>query len=88
LAWKIDYTADARRSLARLDKAISARIIGFMERRVAALNDPTQIGERLKGELRPFWRYRVGDYRVVCDLKKEIITVLVVRVGHRREIYR
>jgi mRNA interferase RelE/StbE len=88
LVWKIDYAEEARRSLHRLDPKVSARIIRFMEERVAALSDPMQIGERLKGDLRDYWRYRVGDYRIVCEIKKAVVTVVVIRVGHRRDVYR
>ena len=88
MVWKIDYTEEARRSLHRLDPKVSARIVAFMEKRVAALSDPTQIAERLKGGLRDYWRYRVGDYRIICEIKKAVVTVVVIRVGHRKEIYR
>jgi mRNA interferase RelE/StbE len=88
LAWQIDYTDEARRTLKSLDSTVSARITKFMEGRVASLDDPTQIAERLKGQLSNYWRYRVGDYRIICEIRRQILTVVVIQVGHRREIYR
>jgi mRNA interferase RelE/StbE len=89
LAWTIDYTEQAQRALARLDRQVAQRIDDFLTQRVARLVDPRQISEPLLGPqfLRQF-RYRVGDYRVICELIDERVTVLVVKIGHRREIYR
>jgi mRNA interferase RelE/StbE len=88
LGWRIDYTEGARRTLKSLDSAVSARILKFMDERVGALDDPTQIAERLRGGLAAYWRYRVGDYRIICDIRKQVLTVVVIEIGHRREIYR
>jgi mRNA interferase RelE/StbE len=87
MAWQIEFDPAARRELEKLDKAVSNRILNFLFERVAALEDPRSIGERLQGVLRQFWKYRVGNYRVICSLKDERLAVVVVRVGHRREIY-
>jgi mRNA interferase RelE/StbE len=88
MAWKVEFERDAQRELDKLDKAVSSRILKFLYQRVAKLDDPRQIGERLSGTLSDFWRYRVGDYRIVCSFEHDRLIVLVLRLGHRREIYK
>jgi mRNA interferase RelE/StbE len=85
--WTIEFDPAAQRELDRLDKAVASRISKFLYERVAKLDDPRKIGERLHGPLSQFWKYRVGDYRLICSLENERLVVLVLRVGHRREIY-
>jgi mRNA interferase RelE/StbE len=87
LIWAIKYDAKALRDLRRLDSVTQRRVVHFMDRRVALLDDPTQLGEALVGKLRSLWRYRVGDYRVICRIQRDVVTVLVVTVGHRSRIY-
>jgi mRNA interferase RelE/StbE len=89
LAWRVEFDDGAKRDLEKLDKPIALRITMFLRERVGQLDDPRSIGEALKGSrLGDFWRYRVGDYRIICDLQNQRLLVLVLRVGHRREIYR
>jgi len=89
LAWRVEFDDGAKRDLEKLDKPIALRITMFLRERVGQLDDPRSIGEALKGSrLGDFWRYRVGDYRIICDLENQRLLVLVLRVGHRREIYR
>jgi len=88
MAWTIEFDPDARRELEKLDKSVSGRILKFLRERVAVLDDPRTIGERLHGPLRQYWRYRIGDYRLICSLKDDRLVVIVVRIGHRREIYK
>jgi len=87
MAWKVEVSRLAQKQLGDLDKPVSRRIVKFLRERVEKLDDPRQIGESLKGPLREYWRYRIGDYRVVCLLEHERLVVLVLRVGHRREVY-
>lgn len=88
MAWTVEYTDTALKQLRRLDKPHARRILDFMAVRVAAQEDPRALGQSLSGSLRTYWRYRVGDYRVICDLQDEVVQILVIEVGHRREIYR
>ena len=88
MAWTIDYTATARKQLLKLDKQTSRRIIDFMDERVASKSNPRNTGKALTGPLGDFWRYRVGDYRVICDIQDGSLRVLVVEIGNRRDIYR
>ena len=85
--WTIEFDPAARKELDGLDKPIARRISKFLYERVAKLDDPRQIGEGLKGTLSEFWKYRVGDYRLICSLEHPRLVVLVLRIGHRRQIY-
>ncbi|NTU69001.1 MAG: type II toxin-antitoxin system RelE/ParE family toxin [Chlorobiaceae bacterium] len=86
MAWQIELTGSAEKELAKLDKTIAKRIIRFLRERVSI--DPRSSGKALKGDHSGLWRYRVGDYRVICELFDERVSVLVIRVGHRKEVYR
>lgn len=88
MAWTIDYTGTARKQLLKLDKQTARRIVDFMDSRVASVDDPRSTGKALSGPLGGFWRYRVGDCRVICDIQDGALRVLVVDIGHRREVYR
>jgi mRNA interferase RelE/StbE len=89
LAWKIEFGDAAQKDLAKLDKQIARRITAFLRERVAKLEDPRSIGEALKGsKLGEFWKYRVGDYRIISTIEDGALRILVVRIGNRREVYR
>jgi mRNA interferase RelE/StbE len=87
MAWNVELSPRAQTQLDKLDKTVARRISKFLYQRVGKLNDPRQIGERLQGTLSEFWRYRVGDYRIICSLEGNRLVVLVLRIGHRKEIY-
>jgi len=89
MAWKIELSDTAARELDRLDPPQSKRILKFLNERVAPLQNPRSIGQALRGsELGEFWKYRVGDYRLICRIEDDRLLILVLRVGHRREVYR
>lgn len=88
LAWTIKYTDTARKQLKKIDHQIARRILDFMDERVAVADDPRQTGKALAGPLGNFWRYRVGDYRVICDIQDGEMCVLVIEIGNRKDIYR
>lgn len=89
LAWLIEFEDSARKELAKLDKPIARRITEFLRERVAPLDNPRSLGHALTGsELGEFWRYRVGDYRIICQIQDRVLKILVIRIGNRREIYR
>jgi mRNA interferase RelE/StbE len=89
MAWKVELDRDAERDLDKLDPQIARRILKFLYERVAKLEDPRSIGEALKGsKLGEFWKYRVGDYRIISSIEDAAVRVLVVEIGNRREIYR
>lgn len=88
MAWTIEYTETARRQLSKLDKSVARRILNYMDQRVAPLEDARTMGKALRGPLGEFWRYRVGEYRVICQFHDQELRVLVVRVGSRKDVYR
>jgi mRNA interferase RelE/StbE len=89
MAWKVELSATADRELSKLDPQHSRRIFKFLRDRVAQLDDPRSIGEALHGSrLGEFWKYRVGNYRLICRVEDDRLVVLALRIGHRREIYR
>ncbi|WP_028988644.1 type II toxin-antitoxin system RelE/ParE family toxin [Thermithiobacillus tepidarius DSM 3134] len=89
MAWKVELSSQAQKDLDQLDPQIARRILKFLSERVARLDDPRAIGEALKGSrLGEFWKYRVGDYRLIASIEDGRLTVLIVRIGNRREVYR
>jgi mRNA interferase RelE/StbE len=88
LAWRIELTETAAKQLAKLDKGDTRRIAAFLRDRLAPLDDPRTAGKALQGPLGALWRYRVGDFRLLATIEDDVLRVLVVRVGHRREVYR
>ncbi len=87
MAWNLEISSRAQQQLDKLDRTTARRISKFLYERVGRLNDPRQIGEPLQGTLVGLWRYRVGNYRIICTLEHDRLVVLVLRIGHRREIY-
>lgn len=89
MVWRIDFDDSAKKDLAALDKPVAKRIATFLRERVSQLEDPRSIGEALKGsKLGVFWKYRVGDYRIVVCIEDGALRILVVRVGNRKQVYR
>ncbi|MGA2025161.1 MAG: type II toxin-antitoxin system RelE/ParE family toxin [Steroidobacteraceae bacterium] len=89
MAWTVSYTETARKQLRQLDRQIARRLVDFMDQRVAAQVDPRSTGQALTGPvLGSFWRYRVGDYRIICDIQDGALRVLVLGIGNRKDVYR
>jgi mRNA interferase RelE/StbE len=89
MAYNVELSESAERELGKLDAPQAKRILKFLHQRVAKLDDPRSIGEALRGSrLGEFWKYRVGDHRLICKIEDDRLIVLVLRVGHRKEIYR
>ena len=86
LAWTIEIAKTAKRDLSRIDKQHAKRIVRFLKDRVAP--DPRASGKALAGELSGLWRYRVGHYRIICDIQDFTVRVLVLRIAHRKDVYR
>lgn len=87
MAWKIKLSDLAVKQLSKIDKAASKRIIKYLRERLATKTDPTVLGKSLLHDKSGLWRYRVDNYRIICELHKKELTVLVLRVGHRKNIY-
>lgn len=89
MAWKVELDPAAIRELRKIDQQRARRILSFLHERVAPLDDPRSIGEALKGSrLGIYWKYRVGDYRVISSIEDDALRILVVRIGNRRDVYR
>ena len=89
MAYRVELAESADRVLAALDAQPRKRILKFLQERLAKLDDPRGIGEALHGSrLGEFWKYRVGDYRLIAKIEDDRLLVLVLRLGHRKEIYR
>ena len=87
MAWTIEFDPGAKKELAKLDKPAAKRILAFLKERVKG--NPRGLGAALQGaKLGEFWKYRVGDYRLICKIEDGRLCVLVVKIGNRREVYR
>ena len=89
MVWRIEVSASAAKQLRKLDPQVARRILTFLRDRVAPLDDPRSLGEALRGkELGDFWKYRVGDWRIIADIEDGVMCITVIRLGNRREVYR
>lgn len=89
MAWKIEFHSAAQKELAKVGPVAAQRILRFLHDRVATLDNPRAIGQALQGaELGEFWKYRVGDYRVLARIEDSVVTIFVVRIGDRKSVYR
>ena len=87
MSWQIEYDPEASKDLRKLDRSIQREILDYMDRRIGRADDPRQFGKPLRGSRFGLWRYRLRDYRVVCELQDKRLVVLVVSIGHRSTIY-
>jgi mRNA interferase RelE/StbE len=87
LTWTVEYDARAVKDLNKLSRQVRAEIVDYMTSRVAKAENPTDFGKPLRYDKFGLWRYRVRDYRIVCELQEARLVVLVVGVGHRRDVY-
>lgn len=82
----VSLSAVAKKQLKKLDTPIRKRIVNFLSE-VEKLDDPRSRGKSLVGNFSGFWRYRVGDYRLICRIQDAELMILVVEIGHRRKVY-
>jgi mRNA interferase RelE/StbE len=88
LNWTIEYTRTAETQLRKLDKQVARRILDYLDDKIAPLDNPRARGKALSGRLGELWRYRVGDYRVICEIQDSVMLILVVEAGHRKQVYK
>ncbi|MHB1647024.1 MAG: type II toxin-antitoxin system RelE family toxin [bacterium] len=88
MIWQIKFSETAVKQLKKIDKNTSKRIIDFFRVRIAKTDNPRNIGKALTGPLGNFWRYRVGDYRIICDIQDNNFVILILKVANRNEVYR
>lgn len=87
MALKVELTELALKQLKKIGHSEARRITQYLRKRIEPLDDPRMLGKPLKGDLSSLWRYRVGDYRLICEIQEGELVVLVVRVGHRKGVY-
>jgi mRNA interferase RelE/StbE len=88
VAWIVDYAESVGKSVEKLDPQTRSRIRTYLEDRIASLDDPRSQGKALTGPLGGLWRYRVGDYRIICEVQDKRLVVFVIKIDHRSEVYR
>jgi mRNA interferase RelE/StbE len=88
LAWTVSIDPRALREVEKLDRTLQRRVMAFLQQRIQLQDNPRSLGKPLKGEKQGLWRYRVGDYRIVCQLDDKASSILVLRVVHRKDAYR
>lgn len=88
MQWSVEFTDIAEKTFNKLDEETKARVLKFFRQRVAASDDPRVLAKALHGERAGLWRFRIGDYRAICDIQRSNLVVLVLAVAHRKEIYR
>ncbi|MCL4315340.1 MAG: type II toxin-antitoxin system RelE/ParE family toxin [Gammaproteobacteria bacterium] len=88
MVWKVDFDSAALKDLKRLDQTAQRRIARYLRERIATDDNPRRLGKALHGDKTGLWRYRIGDYRLLCRIEDQILTVLVIAVGNRKEVYR
>lgn len=87
MQYKVDYAKSAIKNLKSLDRPVRQMILNWIERNLIDCSNPRQHGKALVGDHSGKWRYRVGDYRIIADILDDKIVILVLNVGHRREVY-
>ncbi len=87
MAWNVEFLDTAKRQLRKIDKTWQAAILDYLEDEIAPLQDPRSRGKALVGDKRGLWRYRVGDYRILCEIRDTELVITAVTIGHRREVY-
>jgi len=86
MTWKIELSDTAARQVRRMDKAPQRRVLDYLQKRLATADDPHAFGKPLTGNHGGLWRYRVGDWRIVCSIEKP--RIIILRIAHRREVYK
>lgn len=87
MAWNVEFLDTAKRQLRKIDKTWQAALLDYLEDEIAPLQDPRSRGKALVGDKQGLWRYRVGDYRILCEIKDTELVITAVAIGHRREVY-
>ena len=89
MVWSIEYSRTALKQLSKLDRQVASKLIHALESKIAVLESPRSTGKALTGpDLNSYWRYRVDDYRIICDIQDQRVCILVITIGHRKDVYR
>ena len=87
MIWRVEFDDRARKELRGLDRQAQTNILHYLRDRIATHEDPRRFGDPLRKNMSGFWKYRVGPYRIICDIQERVVTVRVVRIGHRKNVY-
>lgn len=88
MAWQIEFDSEAENDLKKIDREIQRRILRYLREKIATEKDPRRFGAPLRRELSGLWKYRLGDYRIICRIEDKKVVVYVIRIGHRKDIYK
>ncbi len=88
MVWQIEFDSEAEIDLRKIDREIQRRILRYLREKIATEKDPRRFGAPLRRELSGMWKYRLGDYRLICRIEDNKVVVYVIRVGHRKDIYK
>ncbi|MCL2102846.1 MAG: type II toxin-antitoxin system RelE/ParE family toxin [Syntrophorhabdaceae bacterium] len=88
MTWKVNFDPAAIKELRKLDPPIAKRILKYLYGHIAKLENPRSVGKALKGNLDNLWRYDIGAWRIIVSIEDDKLTILCVRIGHRREVYK
>lgn len=88
MAWQIEFDSEAENDLKKIDREIQRRILRYLGEKIATGKDPRRFGAPLRRELSGLWKYRLGDYRIICRIEDKRVVVYVIRIGHRKNIYK
>jgi len=88
LAWRVEISRTAERQITKLDRQVQTQLLRYLREKIREAPEPRQFGKALRGEKKGLWRYRVGNYRIICDIRDADNTVVVLALGHRRHVYR
>ena len=89
MAWHVEFDEAAKKELSKLDPQVAKRVVQFIRERILPLEDPRSIGQALKGsKFGDFWKYRLGDIRIIASIEDRRFVILVLKIGNRKEVYR
>lgn len=87
MIWRVEFDDRARKELRRLDRQAQTNILRYLRDRISTHEDPRRFGDSLRKNMSGFWKYRIGPYRIICDIQEYVVTVRDVRIGHRKNVY-
>jgi len=87
LVWRVEFEPAARKALRKIDRTWQERIIKYLEE-VSSLENPRVRGKALTADFLGLWRYRVGDYRIICEFENDVLIIAVIKIAHRRQVYK
>ena len=87
MIWKVEFDERARKELRKLDRQAQTNILFYLRDRITTHEEPRRFGDPLRKDTSGFWKYRIGPYRIICDIRDSVVTVRVLCVGHRKNVY-